>query len=558
MQSFGRNEPVSSNGGSAGHPAVATDSHGNIWAVWHAGQANARDIYVARRSSQTQQWDAPVQLTNLGSDQCSPAVAIGSDDAVYVAWQDNRRGNWDIYVSASPDGSAWREPVRMTDSNDNQTNPVIAVDRASSNRVYIAWEDDSAGNRDIYVASSTSSFASKATTRVTSDAADQTGPALVVGSNGVAYLVWTDQRNGSADVYGSSSGASAWANVPIVTGPGNQRDPAIAVEPGTSLLHMLWVDDTAGNLDIFYGTSNGLPADPISGGTIIDDSTGADQFAPAIVIAEDYQNKSHIYACWQDNRSVAESADSDLYFAEIRSGAGGTNILVGDDSTNSNQGEPVLGFDEYGQPVVLWVDNRSNTAGIYAACSTYPKPEALASALIPASQGGEVGKDPVSNDDGTSVSVKIPSNACRFDIVFSILQMRNPPSFRSACITGYEIGPSGMQFAVPITVTIPQIGSIFSQGVPYWYNPQTGALSQQGVTDVTHGILANGTPVVSFKTTHLTTFYVLERSVDGGAGGCALSPFSQVSVVEFLVPYAALVSYTLFLRRKDRRRCSRR
>jgi hypothetical protein len=556
MQSFGRNEPVSSNSGGAGHPVVATDSHGNIWAAWHAGQPNARDIYVARRSSQTQQWDAPVQLTNLSSDQCGPAVAIGSDDAAYIAWQDNHRGNWDIYVSASVNGSAWREPVRITDSNDNQTNPVMAVDRSSPNRVYIAWEDDSAGNRDIYLASLTSSFAGKTIARVTSDAADQTGPALAVGSNNVAYLVWTDRRNGSADVYGSSSGAAAWANVPIVTGPGNQRDPVIGVEPGTSLLQMLWVDDTAGNLDVFYGTSNGLPASPISGRTIIDDSTAADQFAPAIVIAKDYQNISHIYACWQDNRSIADSADSDLYFAEIRSGAGGTNILVGDDSTNSNQGEPVLGFDEYGQPVVLWIDDRSSTAGVYAACSTYPKPEVLASALIPAPQGGEVGKDPASRDDGTGVSVKIPSNACRFDTFFRILQMRNPPSFRSVCITGYEIGPSGMQFAVPVTVTIPQTGSTFGQGVPYWYNPQTGTLSQQGVTEVTNRILANGTPVVSFKTTHLTTFYVLERSVDGGAGGCALSQFSQVNVVEFFLPYAALVSYTLFLRRKDRRRCS--
>jgi hypothetical protein len=558
MQSFGRNEPVSTDGSGTGHPAVATDSHGNIWATWHAGQMNARDVYIAKRSSQTQRWDAPVQLTSLSSDQCNPAIVIGPDDALYVAWQDNRRGNWDIYVSASRNGGAWQEPVRMTDSNDNQVNPAIAVDQASPNRVYTAWEDDSAGNRDICLALSSSSFAAKTITRVTSDAADQTGPVLVVGSGNIAYLVWTDQRNGSADIYGSSSGVSAWANVPIVTGPGNQSDPAIAVEPGTSLLHMLWVDDTAGNLDILYGASNGLPAGPLSGRTIVDDSAAADQFAPAIVIAKDHQNTNHIYACWHDNRSVGESTDSDLYFAEIRSGAIRTNVLVGDDGVNSNQGEPALGFDEYGQPVVLWVDNRSNATGVYAACSTYPKPEALASALIPASEGGEVGKDPVSSSNNTTVSVRIPSNACRFDTVFSIMQMRNPPSFRSASITGYEIGPSGMQFSVPITVTIPRIGSISGQGVPYWYNPQTGTLSQLGMTNVTNSLLPNGVPVVSFTTTHLTTFYVLERPAGGAdsegeedGGGCALSPSQHVDIVGFLLPYAALAPYVLFLRRKD-------
>jgi len=554
MRSFGQNQLVSSNSGSSGHPAIATDSGGNLWAAWHTGQAGSGDIYVAKRDSETQQWAAPLRLTNLGSDQRNPALAIGSNDTLYVTWQDNRRGNWDIYVAVSLDGITWNDPVRLTDPNTNETNPAIAIDRASPNHVYIAWQqDEGTGNQDIYVASSSTRFISKAVTQVTSHAASQTEPALAVGSDNTVYLVWTDRRNGSADIYGSSSGAVSWANVAIATGAGNQSAPTIAVEPDSSSLHVLWVSDTTGNLDIVGGVSNGLPAAPISGSVIVDDTTGADQSAPAVLAVKDHWNRGHIYACWQDNRSIADSGDSDLYFAEIRSGAAGTNILVGDDGANSNQSDPALGFDRYGEPVVLWVDDRGNSAQIYGACSTYVDPVSLVSGTIPSSTGGRVGPDPASIGDGSDVSIGIPSHALGCDALLAISEMQNAQKFGAPCLAGCEISPSGIQFSPPATVVIPYVASGSGPAVPYWYDAQTGMLSQLGITNITRATLPNGLSVVSFNTTHLTSFYVLEGSSvvgggGGGGGGCALSRAREGSIVGYILPYGAL-ALLLFVRR---------
>jgi PKD repeat protein len=556
MQSFGRNQAVSSSDDLSGHPAMATDSQGNLWAAWHAGPAGARDIYVAKRSSESLQWDAPVRLTNLASDQCNPAVAIGADNTLYVAWQDNRRGNWDVYVSASQDGSTWGDAVRVTDSNDPQMNPVVAIDRASPYRVYIAWERGNAGSRDIYLVSSTTAFASKTITQITSNPADQTEPALAVGADNTAYLVWTDQRNGSADIYGSSS-ASSWTNIPFVTGSGNQSHPAVAVEPGTSMLHVLWVDDAAGNLEVMHGASNDLPGSPISGTNIADDATGADQSAPVIAAAKDHWNSTHVYACWQDSRPAGSAHDSDLYLVEIRSGASGTNVLVGDDGANSDQSEPALGCDEYGQPVIVWTDSRGSVPQIYSSCSTYFKPVALTSALIARSTGGRVGVDPASISHDEDVSIQIPANACDCDVTVGISEIQNLPKFTTLCITGYEIGPSGVQFSFPATVTIPYTASGSSRATPYWYDAQTGTLSQQGMTEVTNKTLANGIPVVSFKTTHLSTFYVLESPLPtgggGGGGGCALSPVPEGDIAEFFLPYGALALLMYLWKRRDRK-----
>ncbi|RPJ36929.1 MAG: hypothetical protein EHM35_07280, partial [Planctomycetaceae bacterium] len=60
MRAFGHNESISSGNDSSGHPGAATDSHADVWAVWHAGQVGARAIYTARRDHRTGQWSSPV------------------------------------------------------------------------------------------------------------------------------------------------------------------------------------------------------------------------------------------------------------------------------------------------------------------------------------------------------------------------------------------------------------------------------------------------------------------------------------------------------------------
>ena len=368
-------------------------------------------------------------------------------------------------------------------------NPVIAIDHASPYRVYIAWERGNAGSRDIYLASSSTSFASKTI---------HAGHFRCRRSDGRG----ADRRFRQYRLPGLDRSAKwfggplwvvfqclSWANVPIVTGPSNQSHPALAVEPGMSMLHLLWVDDAAGNLEVVHGSSNGLPGSPISGTSIVDDATGADQSAPAIAAAKDHWNNTHVYACWQDNRPAGSAQDSDLYFVEIRSGTGGTNILVGDDGTNSNQSDPALGCDEYGQPVVLWTDGRGSTPRIYSACSTYFEPIALASALITRSTGGRVGLDPASISGDGDVSIQIPANAYDCDMTISISEIQNLPEVREPSASrAMKSAPAACNSAFPATVTIPYTGSGSGRATPYWYDAQTGTLSQQGMTEISTGL----------------------------------------------------------------------
>ena len=229
MRVFGSNQQVSKNTGAPDKsgPVTASDATGNIWAAWHTGPENSRDIYAAKRAAGANAFGTPMQLTMDSGDQCNPDLAVGTDGSVYVVWQDNRQGHWDIFASICSGGERFSREVRVTDSNDNEICPAIATDHQSSGGVYVAWQDDRNGNQDIYVASSVNAFAVADVSQVTSDPADQLKPDITVDGQDRACVVWTDMRAGRADLYGAAFGSGGWTEAPFVVGAGDQTDPAV-------------------------------------------------------------------------------------------------------------------------------------------------------------------------------------------------------------------------------------------------------------------------------------------------------------------------------------------
>jgi hypothetical protein len=475
---------------------------------------------------------------------------------LYVVWQDDRNSNWDIYASTSADGETWSSARRVSDSNNNETNPVVAVDGSTSRKGYVAWEDLRVGNYDIYVASSTNEFLTNTVVRVTTDGASQAGPALAVDSENTAYVFWTDTRSGSIDIYGASSNSGPWANVPVVTGAAGQSDPAVAVEQSGTRLHLLWVDSASGDRDIYYAACDGLPTSPLTGSSIIDDTSGVDQLAPAIAVSGATGAQLKVFACWQDARNVTDSGDTDVYFAEIAA-ATGTNVFVGDDGTNTNQVLPAITTDGSGHPYVLWTDYRPSDPAIYYAGSTHVSETPIESANITAGAGGTVGTELDNMTSADDICVSIPAGACPTDVTVSVSRVTNPPVASSTFPLGYEFSPSGVEFAVPVTIVIPyEAGDDMSYGA-YWYNPESGTLSQQGITDVETIQLSPTLWAVRFNTTHFTQFFVGGSSAGGGGGGggggCSLSPDCECSVLDFALPYVVLAAAVAIIRLQDRR-----
>jgi len=371
------------------------------------------------------------------------------------------------------------------------------------------------------------------------------------------YVVWTDMRNGQPDIYAAASDAGPWTNVPVVTTASEQTDPAVAIEPDGTTLHLLWVDNARGDQDVYYASLTGLLGTPVTGRSIVDDTSGANQSSPAIACAE----SGAAFACWQDARHVGtRSVDTDLYFAELKGGAAKTNILVGDDNTNAGQSEPVVGVNAYGHPYVVWLDDRSRPIQVYYAAGTFIDPDPLDSKLVTAA-GGTIGTAPAAIKQAEDVSIVVPPGACQTDVLVTISRVINPQAQAIECLGSYDFGPSGVDFNQPVTVTIPYrySGDGESRALPYWYDALTGALSQQGITDVENIVVSSNLNALRFRTTHFTAFYIVAGGSESdagivGVGGCSISRTGNGSPKELLVPYAAIATIMIVLRWRDKKK----
>jgi hypothetical protein len=114
-----------------------------------------------------------------------------------------------------------------------------------------------------------------------------------------------------------------------------------------------------------------------------------------------------------------------------------------------------------------------------------------------------------------------------------------------------------------VTVTIPYPWPIDGgrRTLPYWYDSLTGQMSQQGITDVERVAISPTLHALRFRTTHFTAFYVVaEDSRSGssaagaGGGGCSVATTGKGSPRELVLPYAAIATIMVILRRHDKRK----
>ncbi|MCK4784944.1 MAG: hypothetical protein KAV87_14425 [Desulfobacteraceae bacterium] len=581
MRSFGPNIQVNSDIGDfvANNPATARDSDGNIWVVWdEMTAAGDTDVRIAKLPADGGTFEASLTVVGSVNNQRNPAIAIDSDDVLYVVWEEFADPNWDILLLTSEDGITWTygsgsDPCQVNADNPDDNAPNIAQNPAiaiSGTKMYVTW-DEKRSNENIWVRQSAigqDPFDWKDATQVTDQPNSvQSEPAIAIDEFGTASIVWTDARNQDTtgtDIYGADSVTGPWENKVVVATSARESSPAIAAESSGTVLHLLWVDsDTDPNASIFYGattTTDGLQE--VSEADIHDvvDEPKYPQSAPAIAVSGAGET-AKVFACWRDGRNIA---DPDIYYAETGSDFG-TNILVNDDVGANTQIAPVIGIDKNGNPYMGWVDNRLGNNDIYGVGSTSIGP-AFGIEII-AEDGGTV-----ENDD--DVLVEIPEGALPADTKITIAELVNPPSLP---IGGYgipyEFGPSGLVFGEPVTITIPHAEEDcpgHSVYTVYWYDPSilppASPWTQEGISDVEHLTSLDGLPsgvhAIRFKTTHFTGFgtgggaaaaAAIGGGGGGGGGGCDMSAAGQGNVIEYMLPYIFLTIVWIIIKRKDAR-----
>ncbi|HET6405824.1 MAG TPA: sialidase family protein [Candidatus Thermoplasmatota archaeon] len=222
--------PLDGPGGPAGQGTIITVGNGgkDVYVSWnaaggivvaisHDGGASFADAILAVETE-----DAGMEA-EYRSGGMPFIVADDSADSphygnVYLAWQDTRDGDRDIFVSRSTDGGkTWSEPVKVSDApRGDQFFPAMSVGPDGILDVVFYDRRDDAENKLLhlyYTFSTDGGLTWSANQRVTEVATDPTkshhqngmifiGDYIDIDSSaGAAHPVWVDTRHGVADVF---------------------------------------------------------------------------------------------------------------------------------------------------------------------------------------------------------------------------------------------------------------------------------------------------------------------------------------------------------------------
>lgn len=100
---WGWTEPIniSDTLGESERPAIVADLYKNIHVVWQDSSSSDTEIYYTYTYNDSQEWTAPVNISNSPGTSCIPAIAIGPDNALHVVWEDNSPGNYEILYTTN-------------------------------------------------------------------------------------------------------------------------------------------------------------------------------------------------------------------------------------------------------------------------------------------------------------------------------------------------------------------------------------------------------------------------------------------------------------------------
>jgi hypothetical protein len=146
-RTFGNIINISNDSADSSQPPQIAAIGDNVYVVWRSFNIDNNDILFASSNDNGQTFITPVNLSNSPGDSQFARIAAAGDN-VYVVWEDRPSGNADIsYTVSNNSGLTFSPPINLSNSLGNSINPDIST---SGDKVYVVWQDDTLGNFDIF------------------------------------------------------------------------------------------------------------------------------------------------------------------------------------------------------------------------------------------------------------------------------------------------------------------------------------------------------------------------------------------------------------------------
>ncbi|MEM7203071.1 MAG: hypothetical protein AAF628_22615 [Planctomycetota bacterium] len=313
---------------------LAATGNNSVYAIWADDRNGLTDVYFNVSGDSGSTWISMARRIDNGNPAGSTTSAAPEmateGNSIYVVWAENRDGDEDIYLNrSSTRGANWLGSATRLDrgapGRARSLRPQVA---ASGNAVYVVWEDERNGTgTDIYFNRSLNRGNSWLASDVRLDvgsppgAADSLRPRLAAAGTRV-YVVWSDLRNGNADVYAnvSDNQGTTWlaGDLRLDSGAAGAADSTnVSIAAADANVFVAWEDLRNGpGADIYYNRSRDFGATWLGQDLRIDLGRGGgvtDARAPHVAAVG-----AEPYIVWSDDRNGA----TDIYFNH--SAVGGT------------------------------------------------------------------------------------------------------------------------------------------------------------------------------------------------------------------------------------------
>jgi len=175
--------------------SIAVDSNDNIHVVWSGlGWGSNPDYYnIQYRKRTSSGWQVQEAVTDKNESQTNVSIAIDSKDNIHVVWKGPGWGSNPDYYNIQyrmRTASGWEKQEAITDKDGHQVNPCIAID--SNDNVHVVWHGVGWGSNprdDIQYRKRTSS-GWQAQEGVTDADDGQYNPSIAIDSEDNVHVVW--------------------------------------------------------------------------------------------------------------------------------------------------------------------------------------------------------------------------------------------------------------------------------------------------------------------------------------------------------------------------------
>ena len=133
---------------------------------------------------------------NNGTSQLPQVTAEGNN--VYVVWQDNTGGNYDVFFAYSPDNGRNFKSVNLSKNNGTSQLPQVT---AEGNNVYVVWQDNTGGNYDVFTKSSSNGGIKFKSSRNLSKNNGTSELPQIASTKDSFYVSWKDYTNGNISAF---------------------------------------------------------------------------------------------------------------------------------------------------------------------------------------------------------------------------------------------------------------------------------------------------------------------------------------------------------------------